>query len=262
MTRFLLLVAVGLTAALFVGVASSQAGVLMDINFDGSPYGADGSSVTSVADPFGSWSGSSWEIDTDNKRGGTASAMQTAAVFVDFSPNSTTKTDMVDSTLPLLVEWSMYRPETDDEIRLIVKGGTDSGASSDLWQMNLQADGDVFFERSGGSDEFNVTGNLTGWWDFQATLDMTGTAATKDITSVLFREPGAGGWTEVLPETRSFKNAGAFHNLMRWDGRGAAIGTAYDSIKISEIPEPSTLALLGVGGLGLVVLAFRRRRRK
>ena len=34
------------------------------------------------------------------------------------------------------------------------------------------------------------------------------------------------------------------------------------TVLIFEVPEPSTLALLGVGALGLVVSAYRRRRRK
>lgn len=110
--------------------------------------------------------------------------------------------------------------------------------------------------RDGGTDTTN--GNLTGTADL-VFVDASG--STGLLTNEIQFKAGASG-PEPQIYTRSFTSNGgdvSFSSIMDngQGGGGNAIIAFASSIVITQVPEPSSLALLGLGGLMMI----KRRRR-
>jgi len=278
MTRYLLIA----VAALFVCVTSSEAqSVFVDVNFDNGSYPADGVAINGFSDSTGQWieGDNEVEIDTGNVRSSPKSIRYNAITnrVAEYHFTEAVSNSLVNSTTDLVLEWSYYRAVTEQKMGVVPKGGNHAFDDRELGELAIDGDGVArfFYDDSVEGyqrDTFYDPGsNLTGWWDWRLTFNNSGSEGIYKEVEV--RAPGETSFTAFLnaPNTALFRadgDMGPYFNVIKVGHSQGQTGTgnpdgAFDSIKISQIPEPSTVVLFSVAGvMGLIMLPFRRRRRK
>ena len=129
----------------------------------------------------------------------------------------------------------------------VIQGRQLSGLNEKAWELTLWGGVEVKFGSNGGGGgtELSVPLNNNAWNHF--VVDYDGTTQTADVT--------VNGTTVTSPAANpSNPAANTFDTILfRAEHTGY-----YDTILVTEIPEPTTatLVLLGLSGLGL----YRRRR--
>ena len=121
----------------------------------------------------------------------------------------------------------------------------DEGANGDIHVYRLTLNGSHTIGLTGGLT--NTTGGV-GWLPDGRNIDPTVSLDSTTRTALLSSFDGLnpnGNWTLFVADV----NGGDLSTLVSWGLE--AVGT---------VPEPGTTVLLALGGLGLLVLAGRRRR--
>ena len=273
MTRYLLIA----VAALFVCIASSEA-QLVDVDFD-TGYPADGVAINGVTDLYGQWieGDNEVEIDTGNFRSSSKSIRFNAETNRNAEYHFTTAVSesLVNSTEDLVLEFSYYRAVTDQKMNVVPHGGNDADDDRELGHLHIDGDGVARFfyddsvEGYQRNTNYDPGSNLTGWWDWKLTFNNSGSVGIYKEVEV--KAPGETSFTSFLdaPNEAWFRadgDFGPYFNMIRMGHEQTFPGSrdgAFDSIKISPVPEPSTVVLFSVAGvMGLIMLPFRRRRRK
>ena len=133
-----------------------------------------------------------------------------------------------------------YDPGTSD-VRAMVDayGGTDATRMM-IGVVNTTED-DYYQYRLGGTEYTTTIARSTGWHEFEYVIDDSGTTGYIDDTQI-FAWATATSITEIRIGTY-------------WSGTGTGDDVFFDDVNF--VPEPATMALLGFGGIGLLI---RRRR--
>lgn len=150
-----------------------------------------------------------------------------------------------------------------------------SGTTSRYFQLQLSTDGTTFANASGGTSAIanpnpgtTPTNTLTNF--DSSGLYINNTSGTQNFVDGISYTLPAGSayannanfafrWVSVFdasgtaPNNYISSNAGTAANY-------STTGTArFDDVTVSQVPEPSTWALVGVAGIGALALARRRR---
>lgn len=119
---------------------------------------------------------------------------------------------------------------------------------------------DISFDGNDGNDTFGITGFFNATIaNLNDSIDITN-GFTVNLGSLT--PTGASGrwWDEF---SAKIDPAQGFYGTVIFDPVKQLVGTTYEvSGKLSPVPEPGTIALLGIGLAGLVGVGVRRRMKK
>ena len=234
-----------LTLALALAAAPFANAALINVNFNGFTGAADAGQVESSLEGPGGGLGTSWNQFADEDSAGTLVTSTGAATTIEFTSNFSESRYNGDG--PSL---TMLRAALTDfgrgATRNLTITGLELGGIYDIWLVGYR-------------DSTAARERIVGNW---ATTNAT-TSSTDQLIDNRVGNNGAtfvDGYNYVLFENVVADGAGQ----IVFDGKGATILDGFDDdyrhglngFQINAIPEPSSLALLGLGGL----MVLRRRR--
>jgi streptogramin lyase len=142
------------------------------------------------------------------------------------------------------------------------------GSLNDLFFGNSGINGKYAMEQRGGNGE--VTSSVVPVVGQTEFLVLKAQLLSGNDVFTLYTNPTPGAPEPSTGLVKSDLDIGSLSNLVIYSGLASNLGGAfnYDEIRVgttyadvTPIPEPSTLALLGVGAISLLGYALRRRRR-
>lgn len=233
---------VGVFLIIFGIIKPVNASVILDQNFDSEDTGSvpSGWSITNSA--FGDLS-----VDNSKYYGLSGNSAR-------FDDNSSSGYPLpyrpfpAQSTLPISVEFALMKKDIagvdDGAFMFYVDDGTYSGGNVylKLWQEGVYYyDGAAHYI---GNYAYNT------WYKFNLIIDIPNN--TYDI----YRDG------DLLASGASFRGSPTYLNRVCFGATTAGIVEGYlDDLRITVIPEPATMLLLGSGLLGLAALGRRKNRR-
>jgi hypothetical protein len=118
-----------------------------------------------------------------------------------------------------------------------------------------------------GGNPSNLQFNLTGFVTtpppgaFSITLESTG--GSLSVTPILWSSYGTTSSTFTTSVNSTTTPGFAWNNIIGWTidsgGSGNPVNATFTSLTVTAVPEPSTYALLALGGLALGAYRWRRR---
>ncbi len=233
-----------LTLAVLAGISSSQA-ALININLT-----AGAADETGLTGPAGG-AGTTWNQYSGSDSTGTVVDSSNATTTVGLDTNlSFTAFDSPVIDLPML-RGSMTEFGKGVDNRTVALSGLENGGIYDIWMVSFRNQG----SGNGNAEQY------AGWWSTTNTTTSSsdqlvdGRAASNNTSTfvdgynyVLFENVEADGSGNIL-------FTGTAGDLL--DGSNDAHRFGLNGLQINQVPEPSTTALLGLGGLALIL-----RRRK
>ncbi len=194
-------------------------------------------------------------FDTDELNGdGTWSPLSAGndQTYLDTTPNSLFNTPFqVDMTVESLSvgEWGAWfyfnfdRDADADSLTSVWGSLLDAGATQTLVVYSKTAFDDA------GTLEATYTGLATGLIDISMYIDTAADTVTTTVDGVYQGFFGYDTWVDASNDDE----------ILTFGGGGGTATSVWDNIRIAEIPEPTTVLMLGGGLLGLAGL---RRRKK
>ena len=149
---------------------------------------------------------------------------------------------ILDSAGTIRIEHYVYRVENDDSFRFLGYHNNmccDSEPAGELFQVQIQNDGDVDFEHGFPKVEVDLPTNETGWWGFQVDVNFDA-PQIEQVQAVRYQLPGETEFTEMPGFPAPFKSdcncvpetLGAVN--FRIEGNNHA-DTSWDDLKIFDL---------------------------
>jgi hypothetical protein len=265
---------IGLSLLAGISCRHAAADTIANLDFEAPPYTL-GAPLQTLADATGSWTtlsdASHFIVSNAQSRSGAQSIRYSGPLNSQLAQyNFTPEAQAAMDSQVVKLDFSIFRPVVDQRARIIAlrQGGAtpfEFGILGDADQILLSAGtetGGEAFIRSPAPSDINV------WYDFSMLIDFSGTS-TAQIHSATWSIAG-GTPTEMLTAPVPFwypttKLAGI--QLMTFNGPDPNLPNtspnwAWDGIRITTIPEPSSLLIALGGVIGMTALTRRTAERK